>query len=107
MLGYDTLLGSHYDKYEVLYTYFDIGVPTEEIFKIPEGNVIHALYCRGGHGSRVKVELRGRVYARTHVFHHPYCGLRIEKKLHVDHAVFPFQVWIVTGSQDQELSRQF
>ncbi len=54
MLGYDTLLGSHYDKYEVLYTYFDIGVPTEEIFKIPEGNVIHALYCRGNMGVELK-----------------------------------------------------
>jgi hypothetical protein len=37
MLGYDTLFGSHYDKYEVLYTHFDNTAPTEETFKIPEG----------------------------------------------------------------------
>lgn len=37
MLGYDTLFGSHYDKYEVLYNAFDIVVPSEEIFEIPKG----------------------------------------------------------------------
>ena len=37
MLGYDTLLGSHYDKYEILYTSFHVESPTEDIFKIPEG----------------------------------------------------------------------
>jgi hypothetical protein len=37
MLGYDTLFGSHYDKYEVLYTHFDNTAPTEETFKIPKG----------------------------------------------------------------------
>lgn len=39
MLGYDTLFGSHYDKYEILYTSFTIEVPTEDIFKIPAGRL--------------------------------------------------------------------
>ena len=34
MLGYDTLLGSHYDKYTVLYTTFESGVPPDEVFEI-------------------------------------------------------------------------
>ena len=35
MLGYDTLLGSHYDKYIVLYTSFVVGVPADDVFEIP------------------------------------------------------------------------
>ena len=35
MLGYDTLLGSHYDKYVVLYTSFVVAVPADDVFKIP------------------------------------------------------------------------
>ena len=40
MLGYDSLFGSHYDKYEVLYDYFDSSVPSDDIFKIPEGALV-------------------------------------------------------------------
>ena len=70
MLGYDTLLGSHYDKYEVLYTYFDIAVPTEETFKIPEG-----MHCHGFPGPG----------AESAVFANPmrdYFGPKDEDRVH-------------------------
>lgn len=45
MMGYDTLLGSHYDKYEMKYADFSGTAPSEDIFNIPEGK--HGLreYC--------------------------------------------------------------
>lgn len=38
MMGYDSLLGSHYDKYIVEYTFFDDHTPLKESdFAVPEG----------------------------------------------------------------------
>lgn len=37
MRGYDTLLGSHYDKYEILYTMFNATTLSDDIFEIPKG----------------------------------------------------------------------
>jgi len=37
MLGFDSLLGSHYDKYEVVYANFDTSTPKAEVFDTPEG----------------------------------------------------------------------
>lgn len=37
MLGYDTLLGSHYDKYEVDYADYSDGMPPSDAFDITDG----------------------------------------------------------------------
>lgn len=37
MLGFDSLLGSHYDKYEVDYVNYDTDMPPASVFDIPEG----------------------------------------------------------------------
>lgn len=42
MLGYDTLLGSHYDKYEMDFVDYSDEMPPPDVFDIPEGME----YCR-------------------------------------------------------------
>ena len=37
MLGFDSLLGSHYDKYEVDYVNYDADEPEESVFNPPQG----------------------------------------------------------------------
>ena len=39
MMGYDTLLGSHYDKYYIVYTAFDATVP-DKAFDLPVSKCI-------------------------------------------------------------------
>jgi len=41
MLGFDSLLGSHYDKYEVDYADYSDGMPPPKVFDVPSG-----LLCR-------------------------------------------------------------
>lgn len=40
MMGYDTLLGSHYDKYEVDYADFSDEMPPSDVFYITQGLAI-------------------------------------------------------------------
>ncbi|XP_071837620.1 digestive cysteine proteinase 1-like [Apostichopus japonicus] len=50
MMGYDSLLGSHYDKYIVEYTFFDDHTPLKESdFAVPEG-----MKCRSFPGPGVE-----------------------------------------------------
>ncbi|XP_028406365.1 digestive cysteine proteinase 1-like [Dendronephthya gigantea] len=58
MLGYDTLFGSHYDKYEVLYNSFDIGIPTEETFEIPKGMKCHGFPGPGAESAVIANPMR-------------------------------------------------
>lgn len=37
MMGYDTLLGSHYDKYEITYFEYDNNPIPQDIFDVPSG----------------------------------------------------------------------
>ena len=37
MLGYDTLLGSHYDKYEMDFVDYSDEMPPPDVFDVPEG----------------------------------------------------------------------
>lgn len=37
MLGFDSLLGSHYDKYEIVYADYSTETPSPSVFEIPEG----------------------------------------------------------------------
>lgn len=37
MLGYDTLLGSHYDKYEMDFVDYSNEMPPPDVFDVPEG----------------------------------------------------------------------
>ena len=39
MYGYDSLLGSHFDKYEVDYLSYDTDMPPSKVFDIPEGKM--------------------------------------------------------------------
>ncbi|XP_031549819.1 digestive cysteine proteinase 2-like [Actinia tenebrosa] len=39
MLGFDSLLGSHYDKYEIVYADYSAETPSPNVFEIPEGMV--------------------------------------------------------------------
>lgn len=40
MLGYDTLLGSHYDKYVMEYYTYEPVPPDPTVFDIPEGTAM-------------------------------------------------------------------
>ena len=37
MMGYDTLLGSHYDKYVLTYNIYEPGPISNDIFNVPKG----------------------------------------------------------------------
>lgn len=56
MLGYDSLFGSHYDKYEVLYTFFDDAAPSDDVFETPEGAFVMFCYV-GRPGGGVDIHL--------------------------------------------------
>ncbi|XP_046857640.1 uncharacterized protein LOC124451050 [Xenia sp. Carnegie-2017] len=47
MRGYDTLLGSHYDKYEILYTMFNATTLSDDVFEIPKGMTCHGMPVPG------------------------------------------------------------
>lgn len=58
MLGYDTLLGSHYDKYVVLYTSFSDSVPPDNIFEIPSTMDCHGFPGPGAEAAIIANPMR-------------------------------------------------
>ena len=54
MMGYDSLLGSHYDKYVIDYTMFSTEDFQPDVFDVPKGNSILFLLNSNEHGAVVK-----------------------------------------------------
>jgi hypothetical protein len=55
MIGYDSLLGSHYDRYYVEYFNFDVNEISPSVFAIPS-----SLRCRDFPGKKLKIQIINR-----------------------------------------------
>jgi hypothetical protein len=56
MRGYNTLLGSHYDHYYLIYDWFANEIPSQDVFKIPKSKKQFLKYSPGCNCVKMKLD---------------------------------------------------